>query len=217
MYIPEYQRNENLSEVKTFIRQNSFGILVSQIAGKPWATHLPMELDVQAEGKDILVGHISKSNQQWRDFAKNEEVLCIFNGPHAYISSSWYQKEEVPTWNYVAVHVYGKIRILSQDEVMASLHRLVDKYEAESENPVSLKNMSNHTLKQVHGVVGFQVEISDFQAKYKLSQNREHDHPRIIEALEKRPDEASRAIAELMKERSDIKGATSPKTFSKKD
>lgn len=217
MYIPEYQRNNNISEVKAFIRQNSFGILVSQMAGKPWATHIPLELDSNAEGKDLLVGHIARANPQWKDFAQNEEVLCIFNGPHAYISSSWYQEEEVPTWNYVAVHVYGKIKILSEEEVMASLHRLVDTYEAGSTNPVSVKDMSIHTLKQVRGVVGFQVEISDFQAKYKLSQNREHDHPRIIEALEERQDGTSRAIAELMKKRSNFSSDNSSPPFSKKN
>ena len=163
--------------------------------GNPYS----LELEVDTDGNDILVGHIAKANPQWKGFTEDEELLCIFNGPHAYISSSWYKEEEVPTWNYIAVHVYGKVKILNEDEVMASLHRLVDKYEAGSRNPVSLKNMSPNTLLQVKGVVGFKIEITDIQAKYKLSQNREQDHPKIIKELEDTESLANHEIANHMK------------------
>ncbi len=199
MYIPHHQKNENPAEIRSFIRDNSFGILVSQLNAKPWATHIPLELESDENGYEVLTGHIAKANPQWKDFDENELVLCIFNGPHAYVSSSWYKEEEVPTWNYVAVHVYGKLRILNEQAVMASLHRLVDRYERNSEHPISLKNMSQNTLKQVKGIVGFQIEINDIQAKYKLSQNREHDHPKIIRELEKRNDAGSHEIANMMK------------------
>ncbi|WP_276167275.1 FMN-binding negative transcriptional regulator [Zobellia alginiliquefaciens] len=199
MFIPDHQRNENASEIRDFLKMNSFGILVSQYNDRPWATHIPLELEINADGKEVLTAHIAKANPQWREFDQNEEVLCIFNGPHSYISSSWYKEEEVPTWNYIAVHVYGKLKILSEEEVMASMHRLVDKYEANSKNPVSLHNMSPHTLKQVKGVVGFQIEITDIQAKYKLSQNREQDHPKIIEELEDTKNPMSIEIAKAMK------------------
>jgi len=184
-----------------FIRKHSFGIMVSQLNAKPWATHIPLKLESDENGKDVLTGHMAKANPQWKGFERDQAVLCIFNGPHAYVSSSWYQEEEVPTWNYVAVHVYGKLRILEEGAVMASLHRLVDRYEQNSEHPISLKNMSPQTLKQVKGIVGFQIEITDIQAKYKLSQNREHDHPKIIRELEKRKDAGSTGIAKMMKER----------------
>lgn len=201
MYIPEHNKNENWDEIKDFIRQNSFGILVNRYESKPWATHIPLELEVNENGKDILVGHIAKANPQWKAFSENEEVLCIFNGPHAYVSSSWYKEEEVPTWNYIAVHVYGKPKILDEATVMASLHRLVDKHEMGSTSPISLQNMSPKTLRQVKGVVGFQIEITTIQAKYKLSQNRENDHERIIEELGKRQDAGSKAISDHMKRR----------------
>ena len=199
MFIPAHQRNDNLSEIKEFIMANSFGVLVSQYQGKPWATHIPLELEINKEGKEVLTAHIAKANPQWREFDQNEEVLCIFNGPHSYISSSWYKEEEVPTWNYIAVHVYGKLKILSEEEVMAHMHRLVDKYEANSKNPISLNDMSPQTLKQIKGVVGFQIEITDIQAKYKLSQNREQDHPKIIEELEDTKNPMSEEIAKAMK------------------
>lgn len=199
MFIPDNHRNENLSEIKAFLKANSFGILVSQYQNKPWATHIPLELETTEDGKEVLTAHMAKANPQWREFDQNEEVLCIFNGPHSYVSSSWYKEEEVPTWNYIAVHVYGKLNILSEEEVMASMHRLVDKYEANSKKPISLKDMSPRTLKQIKGVVGFQIEITDIQAQYKLSKNREQDHPKIIEELEDTKAPMSIEIAKAMK------------------
>ena len=198
MYIPHYYKNENLDQVKEFIQQNSFGILVNQLDGKPWATHIPLELETAKNGKEVLVGHIAKANPQWKAFGGNTTVLCIFNGPHTYISSSWYKEEEVPTWNYIAVHVYGTLSILTEEETMKALHRLVEKYEQSSENPVSLRDMSPKTLRQVKGVVGFQIEIDAIQAAYKLSQTREQDHERILAELKKKGDAASRSVADHM-------------------
>ncbi|RAJ07454.1 FMN-binding negative transcriptional regulator [Arenibacter echinorum] len=201
MYTPSHYRNENLDEVREFLMQNSFGILINQIDGRSWATHIPLELDTDAEGKDILVGHISKANPQWKSFMENEEVLAIFNGPHSYVSSSWYKEEEVPTWNYIAVHVYGKIRILNDEVVLDSLHKLVDKYEKASANPVSIHNLSHKTMRQIKGIVGFQINISDIQATYKLSQTRPEDHPKIIEELQKTNNPGAHEIANMIKQK----------------
>lgn len=186
MYIPQQYKNENLSEVRDFLKKNSFGILVSQVDGKPWATHIPLELDSDKEGNEILVSHIAKANPQWKQFSEATEVLCIFNGPHSYVSSSWYKEEEVPTWNYIAVHVYGTLKIMNKEQVIASMHKLVDKYEQQSECPISINNLSTKTMRQVKGVVGFQIKITEIQAAKKLSQGREYDHPKIIEELGKR-------------------------------
>ena len=199
MYTPNHYKNEDLKQVREFIKSNSFGILVNQVDGKPWATHIPIELDTDEEGKDILVSHISKANPQWKSFNEKEEVLCIFNGPHTYVSSSWYMDEEVPTWNYIAVHVYGKITILSEEEVLASMHKLVDKYERDSKEPISLHDMSDKTMAQIRGVVGFKIEITDIQATYKLSQGREHDHPKIISELKERDSQAVAVAKEMDK------------------
>ncbi|MBT8187827.1 MAG: FMN-binding negative transcriptional regulator [Croceitalea sp.] len=202
MYIPHYYKNEDLNEIKAFITQNAFGILINQVDGKPWATHIPLELEEDAQDKGFLVGHIAKANQQWRAFSEPQEVLCIFNGPHSYVSSSWYQEEEVPTWDYIAVHVYGQLKVLSEEEVMQSLHKLVNKYEKESKNPISLHDMKPSTLKQVKGVVGFKIEITEIQAAYKLSQTRPEDHAKIIEELSQKENAGSKAIAKAIKEKS---------------
>tara|TARA_R110002051_G_scaffold201653_2_gene268436 strand:- start:4104 stop:4706 length:603 start_codon:yes stop_codon:yes gene_type:complete len=199
MYIPQYYKQTDLSEIKNFLIQHSFGILVNQVEGKPWATHIPLELDKDKNGKDILIGHISRANPQAKNLELIDNVLCIFNGPHAYISSSWYKEEEVPTWNYIAVHIYGKLQILTEEEVMASLYKLVDKYEKNSKKPISLNDMSEKTLRQVKGVVGFQISIDEIQATYKLSQTRPEDQSKIISELEKTNETNALKIAKAMK------------------
>lgn len=201
MYIPPQYKNEDLSEVKDFIRSNSFAILINQLNGRPWATHTPLELDKDEAGNDILIGHIAKANPQWKAFEANPEVLCIFNGPHSYVSSSWYKEEEVPTWNYIAVHIYGSLTVMTESEVLTWLHGLVDHYEKDEEKPLSLKDMSPATLRQVKGVVGFRIRIKQIQAAYKLSQGREEDHARIIHELQNKKDQGSKQVSHIMKKR----------------
>ncbi len=202
MYIPQHYKNEDLSEVKEFIVAHSFGILVNDLEGKPWATHTPLELTTDSGGRDILIGHIAKANPQWRAFAGNPRVLCIFHGPHSYVSSSWYKEEEVPTWNYIAVHVYGSLQVMTEEEVLAWLSSLVDHHEAGEKDPVSLHRMSDATLRQVRGVVGFRIQIEEIQAAYKLSQGREEDHARIISELSSKKDPGSKEISGIMNKRS---------------
>lgn len=200
MYIPNYFKNENIKEVKSFLKANSFGILLNQVAGKMTGTHTPLELDTNEEGEDVLLGHIAKMNPQAKHLKNNDEVLAIFNGPHSYVSSSWYQKENVPTWNYIAVHVYGTVKIIEGEALLAALKKLVDKYEQQSKNPVSVEKMSSSTLKQINGIVGFSIKINDIQAAYKLSQNRnETDYHNIVTELEELGDPPSRGVAEAMK------------------
>ncbi|WP_372945341.1 FMN-binding negative transcriptional regulator [Muriicola sp.] len=202
MYIPQHYKNEDLSEVKEFIVTHSFGILVNDLEGKPWATHTPLELTTDSGGRDILIGHIAKANPQWRAFAGNPRVLCIFHGPHSYVSSSWYKEEEVPTWNYIAVHVYGSLQVMTEEEVLAWLSSLVDHHEAGEKDPISLHRMSDATLRQVRGVVGFRIQIEEIQAAYKLSQGREEDHARIISELSSKKDPGSKEISGIMNKRS---------------
>jgi len=199
MYIPEQYKNENEAEIKDFLQKNSFGILVNQTDGKLWATHIPLELDKDENGKDILHGHLSKANPQWESFVSYNKVLAIFQGPHSYISSSWYEKEEVPTWNYIAVHVYGTIKIIEGEALVSSLKKLVDKYEANSEKPVRVEELSNKTMRQINGIVGFIIEIDDIQAVKKMSQTRnDKDYHNIISELEKTEGADAVEVANIM-------------------
>ena len=200
MFIPEHYKNNDINEIHDFLKSNSFGILINTINGKPWGTHIPLELGKNSNDANVLVGHIAKANLQSKNLIDGDEVLCIFNGPHSYISSSWYQQEEVPTWNYIAVHVYGTVKIQTSEELLTSLHELVNKYEQQSEHPISLNDMSDKTMRQVSGIIGFEIEINDIQEVNKLSQGRSHDHPKIISELDKQgPSE--KAVADEMKKR----------------
>lgn len=199
MYIPHYYKNEDIEEVKHFIKENSFGILIDQIDGKPWGTHIPLELEEGKNQKSFLVSHLAKANPQSSALKDDKEVLCIFNGPHHYISSSWYKTEEVPTWNYIAVHVYGAIKILTEEETLASMFKLVERYESFAKEPINLSTFSKKTMRQVKGVIGFSIEIKEIQAAYKLSQTREEDHNTIIKELKEIDSAQSIAIAKNMK------------------
>jgi|TARA_R110002051_G_scaffold91370_1_gene160667 transcriptional regulator len=198
MFIPEHYKNHDIKEIHDFLKNNSFGILINTIDGKPWGTHIPLELAKNKNDRDVLVGHIAKANLQSKNLVDDDVVLCIFNGPHSYVSSSWYQHEEVPTWNYIAVHVYGTVKIQTSEELLTSLHTLVDKYEQQSEHPISLNDMSKKTMRQITGIIGFEIEINDIQAVHKLSQGRAHDHPKIISELEKQGF-SEKAIAKAMR------------------
>jgi transcriptional regulator len=197
MYIPRQFRNADDAEIKAFIRTNGFAVLINQTMGKLWGTHIPLALS--ADGKK-LTGHISKANPQWKYFETGKEVLAIFNGPHAYISSSWYDHENVPTWNYIAVHVYGSLRIIQGEELLAALTEMVDQYEKNSVNPVTVEKMSPQFLKShIEALVGFEIEISNIEAAYKLSQNRDKkNHDEIVRQLEQ-GQPGSNALANEMK------------------
>ena len=200
MYTPTIYKNENQDEIKQFLQENSFGILINQTEGKLCDTHIPLELAIDKNRKEVLQGHIAKENPQWKGFEENDTVLAIFSGPHSYISSSWYDHENVPTWNYLAVHVYGKIKIIEGEAAINSLKKLVDKYEKNSKNPIRVADLSSKTMRQVRGIVAFEIEITSMEATKKLSQNRdENNYKNIISELEKTQDQGSIAIANEMK------------------
>ncbi len=199
MYIPELYRNEDQQDIENFIRQNGFAILINQTDGKLWATHIPLLLE-EKEGKQFLVGHVSRENPQAESFKANAEVLAVFSGVHTYISSSWYDHENVPTWNYLAVHVYGKVKLHSLEQSIDALKRLVDKYEAKSENPVRVEDLSEKTMRQAKGIVSFEIEITGIEAKKKLSQNRDDkNYKTIISKLENSNDNQAIAVADEMR------------------
>ena len=200
MYIPEIYKNENPEAIHAFIKKNSFGILVNQVDEKLWATHIPFELEIQKEGKQVLYGHVSKENPQWKSFVSSEQILVIFSGPNSYISPSWYDHENVPTWNYSAVHVYGSIKIIEGEALLYALKKMIDKHESHSENPIRMEDLSAETMKQTEGIVAFEIEINEIQAIQKLSQNRDDkNYENIISQLEKKEEPDSTAMAKEMK------------------
>ncbi|MEG7283783.1 FMN-binding negative transcriptional regulator [Bacillus sp. 0909A] len=202
MYIPKYYKVTNVDDIWDFVQNNSFGTIVTTAQGKPIATHLPLQL--MKEGDTYYItGHIAYGNPQWRTFETCEDVLVMFQGPHAYISSSWYEKENVPTWNYQAVHVYGTAIILNEEELKHDLTMLLQKYEKHRKNPVLWDKLSPQLLEsQLKGIVGFKMKVGEIQASYKLSQNRnEKDYMNIIDQLRNEGDSNSKQMVELMEKR----------------
>jgi len=186
MYIPKYFKVTNVDEVWDFVQKNSFGTIVTTEQGRPIATHLPLGLNKKDDAY-YITGHMAFGNPQWRIFEKCEDVLTMFQGPNAYISSSWYGHEEVPTWNYQAVHIYGKSSILEKDELIEELTKILEKHEVNRENPVLWDKLSPQLLEsELKGIVGFKIKVGEIQAAYKLSQNRnETDYINIIDKLQK--------------------------------
>ncbi|HYV93134.1 MAG TPA: FMN-binding negative transcriptional regulator [Chitinophagales bacterium] len=201
MYIPNYFRNKNLPALENFIRQNPFAVLVNQHDGKPWATHIPVELEKNETGENVLWCHVAKANPQWKVFESNPDALVIFSGAHHYISSSWYNHVNVPTWNFIAVHVYGKVKIMSEENFLEALRRLVHRYEATSKNPVSVETMPQEFIqKLIKGAVGFEISIDKIEGKWKLSQNRDDESARnVIRELEDLHDYNAQNIADEMR------------------
>lgn len=200
MYTPKRYREDNFSVLVDFIQKNSFATLVSIDDGKPIAAHIPLLAYPDAEENLWLEGHVARGNPSWRSFADNAQILAIFMGPHTYISSSWYQQPNVPTWNYMAVHIYGKPEIIEGEALYDSLRKLVDKYEQGSENPLNIHTLPSALIeKMMPGIVGFKMKAETMQASFKLSQNRNpEDYHNIIEALRNRTDAASHEVANAM-------------------
>jgi len=203
MYIHPLNHWESDPEITAFIQKNAFATLVSQSKGKPWATHLPFVLDRNVLGEAVLHGHLAKANPQWKAFEDILDVLVIFQGPHAYISSSWYNHENVPTWNYLAVHVYGKVRIIEGEELMHHLKSIVDTYESGRPNRVQMETMTDaYVQSQIRALVGIEVKIEEVQGSAKLSQNRDDvNYKNIIQKLEESEFPLDKEIAEEMKKK----------------
>jgi len=200
VFIPRHYRETDMKKIKSFIRENGFGTVVTTNHGKPIATHTPLMLR-NIDGVDYITGHVARANPQWKTLANgNNNVLVMFQGPHSYVSSSWYKEEDVPTWNYQSVHVYGTSELMSEEALKEDLILLLEKYEKHRENPSLWDNMSSETLKQIRGIVGFKIKIDEVQAAYKLSQNRtEEDYSHIINKLFEENDPNAAQMAEIMK------------------
>jgi transcriptional regulator len=202
LYIPEHFRVEDDAAAVAFMRANPFTILVSTTADGPFATHVPVV--IREAGEHLLIrGHVAKANPHWRYLLEQAHCLVIFHGPHAYVSPSNYAtRENVPTWNYGAVHAYGDARVFSEtEELLGMLHDLIPTFEAAYEEQWSSLNEAYRTRMLGH-IVGFEIAVTKIEAKFKLSQNRTRDEQqKVIESLSVASDTAISGTARLMCER----------------
>jgi len=197
MYSPTYNRVEDRAELRAFMRANNFVLMVTGTGGELHASHLPVLIEERGE-KLVLVMHMAKANPQWQQFF-DEDVMVVFWGPHAYVSPRWYeQKERVPTWNYAAVHAYGKVKVVdgraAKHEAQAKLVALQDP----QWQPVFEKLPASYMDGMLDAIVNFEVEVSRIETRWKLSQNRGRREMELITAqLEKSADSSERALAAL--------------------
>lgn len=180
MYIPKHFAITDRDEIFKFIESNAFGQLVSSVAGKPFATHMPFLVDAD-RGK--LIGHIARQNPQHLDI-EGQQVLITLQGPHAYISPSWYVSAGVPTWNYQAVHVYGTCEVFSDlGRIKQVIDALTQKYESVFPEPWQ----PEYHASLLGAIVGLEITITEIQCKFKLGQNRSlEDRQQVAVHLEKR-------------------------------
>jgi transcriptional regulator len=202
MYIPAAFAETDVAKLHDMMEQNSFALLVSEHEGSPFATHLPLLLDRQSGPHGTLVGHMARANPQWQSAAA-QEVLVVFSGPHAYISPTWYEAENVvPTWNYVAVHAYGTLALVDEPSGVSDIvNQFVQTYERSLPSPWRLTGSNTYLQRMLSQIVGFRIPIARLEGKRKLNQN----HPverrqKVIHVLRERGDEESRTMAHLIEE-----------------
>jgi transcriptional regulator len=201
VYIPAVFAEPDTAKLHEFMRRNSFAVLTSQGEGGLIASHLPLLLESQAGPHGHLLGHMARANPQWRDV--RGEIMAVFSGPHAYVSPSWYEEGgTVPTWNYLAVHAYGTFQVAEdRDDVLAILRRSVLTYESPRPEPWPFDESEPNVERMLRAIVGFRIEITRLEGKWKLSQNHPEGRRRkVIRALGARADHDSQVIARLMSE-----------------
>jgi transcriptional regulator len=209
MYIPNANREDDRDTLLAFMRAHNFATLVSQVEGAPFATHLPVTLAVEGDAL-VCYGHFAKANPQWRTLG-DQTTLLMFGGPHAYVSPQWYEKaENVPTWNYMAVHAYGTARLMDstteREAVLSVIADLIGQHEPSYQAQWdSLSDKYRDGMLQ--GIVGFVLTVERLEGKYKLSQNRTPtDQTTVADHLLASPDSSASAIGAAMRAKLDQHG-----------
>jgi transcriptional regulator len=188
------------TKIVEFIKRFSFATLITSKNDFPIASHLPFVIKEEKD-KLMLYSHVAKQNEQWKHI-EDSTVLVIFNEPHAYISPTNYEKDvNVPTWNYISVHAYGKGHLItSHEDVIDLLENTIDNYEVSYREQWS-RLPEKYRLGQMMGIVGFKIDVTEIQAKEKLSQNKTHnEQQKIIDTLSVSTDTNERITAEYMKQ-----------------
>lgn len=200
MYIPKINVETDREKIVAFMKRFSFATIVTANDNFPIATHLPFLVSVR-EDTIVLTSHYAKANEQWRH-VENNKILVIFTEPHAYISPTHYEKEvNVPTWNYMAVHVYGQGKLITENErTYEVLDATIANYETSYKH--QWQNLpDDYKLNMAKGIVAFEVVVTELQAKQKLSQNRtEGERQTIMDSLKNSKDSNEQLIAHYMQQ-----------------
>ncbi len=201
MYVPKEFKETDLNQLLAEMKKNSFGILLSNNdEAKIEATHLPFIIQ-EVDENLVIITHLAKPNPQWKTM-NGKESLIIFPGPHAYVSASWYEeKNTVSTWNYTAIHAYGKVTIIeNKDEMRQIVLKTTDYFEKGQSKPWKYEDHKEYVEKLLSGIVCLKIEVTELIGKKKLSQNHSSERrEKVIAALQNEEKYSSKEIAELMK------------------
>ncbi|MDP4261895.1 MAG: FMN-binding negative transcriptional regulator [Bacteroidota bacterium] len=199
-----YYKEEDQQVVLDFIHQHPFAFLAGcDDNGKPVATQIPVFIE-EREGRLYMTGHMMRQTDHHRAFERNSDVLCVFTGPHTYVSASWYSDpHQASTWNYMSVHVKGRLRFLDQAGLIEVLKKTTLHFEnGNTASPTTFDNLSEeYTSHLMKAIVAFEIEVTEMDHVFKLSQNRDEKSYNNITAQLKDQGNDARAIAELMEKR----------------
>jgi transcriptional regulator len=198
LYRPTHFRVDDEASLLAFIEEHAFGTLVSTGTNGLDVSHIPFVPERGADGRIRLLAHVARANAQWEALAGAQHVVAIFEGPHAYVSPSWYAEHpSVPTWNYAVVHAHGRVRMMEEPALRALLDRLSRTYEGDRPDAWRFSALpEDYVAKMLRAIVGFELEVERLEGKFKLSQNRPVEIPRVIAALQA---EGQSELAELMR------------------
>ena len=204
MYLPEQFRETDPERIAAVIEGYPFATLITAPDGVPFVSHLPLLYQRGAGAHGRLLGHLARANPQWQHLASGREVLAVFQGPHAYVSPSWYSSPGVPTWNYAAVHLRGSPRIVDDaSELEALLAQITRIHESPMPSPWQPDLAGERRSRLLGMIVGFEIAVTDLQAKFKLSQNwPPEEQQRIARELGRSGNQIEVATGELMKGKS---------------
>ena len=202
MYKLPYFTEEDNDKVIAFMKENSFAVITGFGEQYPVASHIPLEVEVNEQGRLFFYGHLMKNTDHHKAFEKNENVLVIFNGPHTYISASWYSNpQSASTWNYKTVHAKGKIKFTDEEGTYRAIEAITNKYEGTETSASFHKMPKEYIMKMIKAIVGFSIEVESMDNVFKLSQNHSAENKKsIVEHLQQRGDPHSTAIAQEMEQ-----------------
>lgn len=198
MFVPPKFVLTEQQAITDLINENSFGLVVSS---ELEATHLPFHYKEQEGKLGCLYGHFARANKHWQ-LAQEKNVLVVFSGPHSYISPTYYQHQPaVPTWNYTAVHCYGKLTLLDNHQTSEMMDDLVAQYEPKlNQDKDTMPDDYRQKLQQA--VVGFKISLTGIQAKEKLGQHKKaEDQAAVYQALKQSPYTEAQELATYMEQR----------------
>jgi transcriptional regulator len=201
LYIPKYFEINDPSIIKEFLNSYGFGLLINNVQDDLTATHLPFLYEANEGDKGVLYTHVARNNPQWQSLSSDKKVLAVFSGPHGYISPSWYSSNPaVPTWDYIAIHVYAYPELIEEKEKLYDLlAKTSDFYEKQNGTDWKLDLSGDYYQKLAQAIVGIKLKIVDIQASFKLSQNKLlEDKNKVIGALKAKGDPQSIKLADLI-------------------